>query len=476
MLREGWIFFRNFIKQNKFCLIGTIILLVTVPPLTIFSFIDSTYHVSSPVWQEIFYLGIFPLMVFGLALFCVGIFISRQGFFSPAVIGELIKKADKAKVLKETALVTSVVLTLVLICMGAIVYSAYHYTESVNFCGRLCHRVMKPEYTAYQHSPHSHVKCVECHIGPGASWFVKSKLSGMREVVAYLSNKYPRPIPTPLHNLRPARETCEECHRPEFFIGYKLVIKEKRAPDEKNSKLYTILLMKTGTGGMRANRAQGIHWHVSPEVQIFYKYTDEKRENIVEVVKIENGKKTIFKKSEEADSEGKPEEKEVYIRKMDCLDCHNRPTHIFHSPEEAIDLEFVQGKMPEDIPFIKKVSLEAITKKYASREEARQKISEYILSFYKKNYPELVKKDSQKIQEAIKASIEAYMLNVFPEMRISWNTYPNFLSHKGCWRCHNDEFESKDGETITQDCTLCHNLLAEDEQNPEVLDTIVGEE
>jgi len=286
MLKEGWLFFKSFLKQSKLCLIGFILLLITVPPLTIFSLIDSAYHVESHVWQEFFYLGLFPLMLLGLAFFCVGIFISRQGFFSTETIKELIQKADKAKVLKESAFVTSVILTFVLVCMGAIVYSAYHYTESVNFCGKLCHRVMTPEFTAYKHSPHAHVKCVECHIGPGASWFVKSKLSGMKEVLEYVTNTYPRPLPTPLHNLRPARETCEECHRPEHFIGYKLKIKEKRETDENNTKVYTVLLMKTGTGGMRAQKAHGIHWHVSPNVKIYYKYTDEKRENIVEVIKI----------------------------------------------------------------------------------------------------------------------------------------------------------------------------------------------
>ncbi|WP_168720231.1 NapC/NirT family cytochrome c [Thermosulfurimonas marina] len=405
-------------------------------------------------------------MLLGLGLFCVGIFISRQGFFSRETVQELMAKADKAKVLRETAFLTSVILTVVLICMGAIVYSAYHYTESVNFCGKLCHRVMTPEFTAYQHSPHAHVKCVHCHIGPGASWFVKSKLSGMKEVVEYLTNTYPRPLPTPVHNLRPARETCEECHRPEYFVGYKLVIKEKRQTDKNNSKLYTVLLMKTGSGGMKG-KAFGIHWHVSPEVKIYYKYTDPKRENIVEVVKIEKGKKTVFKGSEEA--------REGEVRLMDCMDCHNRPTHIFHSAEEALDLEFVSGAMPEDLPFVKKVTLEAITQNYPSRKEAKVKIAEYIRNYYQKNYPDLVKNSPEKIEQVIAAAQEAYLLNVFPEMKITWGTYTNFLSHDGCFRCHNEELESEDGEVISQDCSLCHNLLAEEEESPEILETLLGE-
>ena len=466
MLKEGWAFFKNFIKQNKFCLFGALILIFTVPPLTIFSFIDSMHHIESHVWQEIFYLGLFPLMLLGLALFCVGLFISRQGFFSPTLIGELLQKADKAKVLKETALVTSIGLTLVLICMGAIVYSAYHYTESVNFCGKLCHKIMTPEYTAYKHSPHAHVKCVECHIGPGASWFVKSKINGIKELIKYTTNSYPRPIPTPLHNLRPARETCEECHRPEHFIGYKLVIKEKRATDEKNSKLYTVLLMKTGTGGMKASKAHGIHWHVSPEVKIYYKYTDEKRENIVEVIKEEEGEQTVYKSGEEGE--------EGHLRLMDCLDCHNRPTHIFHSAEEALDIQFINGAMP-NLPYIKKVALEAITKNYISREEAKVRIANYITNYYKEKYPEIFKEKEAEIAKAIAAAQEAYLLNVFPEMNIYWNTYTNFLGHDGCFRCHNEELENAEGEVISQDCSLCHTLLAEEEESPEILETLLEE-
>ncbi len=160
---------------------------------------------------------------------------------------------------------------------------------------------------------------------------------------------------------------------------------------------------------------------------------------------------------------------------MDCIDCHNRPTHIFHSAEEALDLQFVSGAMPEDLPYIKKVALEAVTRKYNSREEAKKKIAEFISQYYQKNYPDLFHKEKAKIDQAIKAAQEAYLLNVFPEMNIYWNTYTNFLGHEGCFRCHNEELESEDGEVISQDCSLCHNLLAEEEESPEILETLLGE-
>ena len=62
--------------------------------------------------------------------------------------------------------------------------------------------------------------------------------------------------------------------------------------------------------------------------------------------------------------------------------------------------------------------------------------------------------------------------NVFPEMKVTWGTYPNDLGHTefaGCFRCHDGSHSTKDGRSITQDCNACHNLLAVDEKSPKVL-------
>src|SRR4051812_12494294 len=134
-------------------------------------------------------------------------------------------------------------------------YGAASYMESVTFCGQTCHTVMQPEYTAYQNSPHSRVECVKCHIGPGASWFVKSKMSGVRQVFAVALHTYPKPIPTPVHNLRPARDTCEGCHWPQKYGQDRVQIVNKFAEDEANTQTKTVLLMKIGGG----NHGVGIH-------------------------------------------------------------------------------------------------------------------------------------------------------------------------------------------------------------------------
>ena len=167
-----------------------------------------------------------------------------------------------------------------LMLVGLASYEGFHYTETTTFCGTQCHEVMKPEYVAYQHSSHARVGCVDCHIGGGASWTVKSKLSGLYQVYSVTFNKFQRPIPTPIHNLRPARETCEECHWPEKFYSHQLVLEKHYLVDEKNTEWDINLQMKTGPEHSGNGLTEGIHWHINPDIQVEYVSTDPKREHI----------------------------------------------------------------------------------------------------------------------------------------------------------------------------------------------------
>jgi len=179
--------------------------------------------------------------------------------------------------LRQTALFIAVMTAINIPIFAYASYYGTTYMESVQFCGQTCHRVMAPEYTAYQRSPHARVACVECHIGPGAPWFVRSKLSGSYQVLAVTFNLYPRPIPTPVRNLRPARETCEECHWPEKFSGDKLVVKTKYGDDEKNSATKTVLLLHIG-GKSGSRQFVGIHGrHLG---LVTYVAADDKRQVI----------------------------------------------------------------------------------------------------------------------------------------------------------------------------------------------------
>jgi hypothetical protein len=350
-------------------------------------------------------------------------------------------------------------------------YTAVSYMDGVTFCGLTCHKVMAPEYSAYQGSPHSRVECVRCHIGPGASWFVKSKLSGAHQVLAVAFNTYERPIPSPVENLRPARDTCEACHWPQKFGGERLRVIPKYADDEANTKTVTVLMMKIGGGTIGSDFAlRGIHGaHVGPGVNIRYAHSDRQRQTIPWVQVANAGKETVEYSLKGAKAE---EVAKMAVRTMDCIDCHNRPTHAFELPERGLDRVLSNGEASPALPFLKKKGLELLKANYSSREEALRKIPEGIESFYRDHHPQIYRDKADEVRRSARAVASIYERNVFPDMKLGWGTYINNIGHTdftGCFRCHDDEHTSAGGKTISQDCSTCHEMLATDEQSPKIL-------
>jgi len=341
-------------------------------------------------------------------------------------------------------------------------YRAYHFSDSVTFCGKTCHEVMSPEFTAYSNSPHARVGCVECHIGPGAGWFVRSKLSGMYQVYATALDLYPRPIPVPIKNLRPAQETCEQCHWPKQFYG--AVQKENYhfLSDEENTPWLIRLLIRVGGGDPTFAPIGGIHLHMSIENKIEYISTDPQHQNIVWVRKTdENGTVTIYE-SEDEPIEGSPEDYD--IRTMDCIDCHDRPTHIFRSPMEAVNLAMQTGRIDSALPYAKAKAAELLAQEYESTEEALQTISDEFKAFYKSDYPEVYEAQKTVIEVAVDELGSIYTNNFFPEMKVRWDVYPNNIGHlmwKGCFRCHDNKHKTKAGQTIDRDCNACHIIISQ---------------
>ncbi|MFC2172406.1 NapC/NirT family cytochrome c [Acidobacteriota bacterium] len=363
------------------------------------------------------------------------------------------------------ALTTVIVLTIVnVFIIGTATYKGLHYMDTDQFCGKTCHTVMEPEYTAYSRSPHSRVNCVECHIGPGAPWFVKSKISGSWQVVSVMFNLYPRPVPAPIESLRPARETCEQCHWPAKFHGEQMRIRHRHEVDEENSEVTNVLMMNIGGISPLSEQYEGIHWHVSPQVRIKYYAADDKRMEIPYVlVEDDEGRHEEFL----ADEDFKlPEHAE--LRVMDCIDCHNRPTHIYEDPSWAIDEALQAGRIPPGLPYSKKVVLQAIKKEYSDKVKALNGIGEEIRNYYKENGDA----DAGLVDRAVEEAQAIYSNNIFPGMNITWGTYPNHIGHTlsaGCFRCHDEVHESKEGNVISQDCDQCHTLIAMEEEDPEIL-------
>ena len=343
-------------------------------------------------------------------------------------------------------------------------YEAFHYTESVEFCGKLCHKVMEPEFVTYHGSAHERVRCVECHVGEGAGWYVKSKLSGLYQVYSVIAKKYPQPIPTPIANLRPAQETCERCHWPQKFYDDKLKVKHSFLSDESNTEVTLQMLIKTSTRHTPDGVVKGIHQHISPEVKIEYKSLENNRQIIpwVKYTNTNTGETFIYADNDLALTQQQLDSLET--RTMDCLDCHNRPSHNYNAPQNFIDKMMAESKISKTLPNIKSLAMQSLYPEYSTKDSAYMAIEKIVTDYYTSSNPEVLKSRKTEIDAAIAQIKDGYSNNIFPFMKSSWKYYPNNLGHmesNGCYRCHNNRHATESGKVISKDCNLCHNIKSQ---------------
>jgi nitrate/TMAO reductase-like tetraheme cytochrome c subunit len=415
--------------------------------------LDSFAHFSNPYIGVLTYLVAPGFLVMGLVLTVLGALLERRQIRKsagavPAMVIDLSRPRDR-RILK--IFIAGAAVFLLFTAMGS--YHSYHFTESVQFCGQTCHVVMKPELTTYQHSPHARVSCAECHIGPGATWYVRSKLSGAYQVYATLANKYPRPVPTPIKNLRPAQETCEQCHWPAQFVGnvdrtYTYFLSDQTNP------VHTIrMLLKVGGADPSHGPVGGIHWHMNVGNRVEYVATDEARQLIPWVrLTDQQGVVTEFRSPDFTNDVSR-----MTIRTMDCMDCHNRPAHILESPNDAINLAMALGRIDSSLPYIKTNAVYTLIQPYATQTEGLQKIATFLAN----QYP-----NEPKVRPVIDVVQMIYTNNFFPEMRASWKVYPDNIGHKdwpGCFRCHDGKHKTSDGKNVIKanDCNACHIILTQ---------------
>ncbi len=464
---RSWLSPLVYLSNNWISLLG-VVTVTTATVLWLF-LLPTTLHVETvaPYFGILAYLILPVVFVLGLILIPVGIMWKRR---RQRAAGQLpsafLPLSFRNPQLRRLLIFIGVTTFANVIIGGQFTYSAVNYMDSVSFCGRTCHTVMQPEFTAYQNSPHSRVACVNCHIGPGAGWFVRSKLSGVGQVFAVAFNSYPRPIPAPVHNLRPSRETCEVCHWPQVYGGERLKVIPKYAEDEANTATKTVLLLHVGGG----NRTHGIHGaHVGPGIRIRYAHSDEKRQMIPWVeYRDAAGKTTVYTSG---DAKG-PMPGNLPVREMDCIDCHNRPTHAFEMPERAVDNALAAGSISPALPFAKKASLSILKGAYPTAAAAESHVPAAFEAFYREKYPAVYSSKRADIQSSARAVLAIFQRNVFPEMNVNWGTYPNNIGHTdftGCFRCHDEQHVNAGGASITQDCNACHNPLAIEESAPKIL-------
>ena len=452
--------------RNPISIVGFAVAVVALGNILFLFFIDLTRPHPSPYVGILAYMVAPAFLVAGLALIVGGALYARRKKTEALGAKPGYLRLDFNDPAQRGAAAFFLSFMVVFIGMSVIgSYRAYEFTDSVSFCGQLCHNVMNPELTAYQLSPHARVACVDCHVGAGATWYVKSKLSGTRQVFKAVLNTFPRPIPTPVHNLRPAQETCEECHWPNKFYGAQLKVFNHFASDEKNTPRQIRLLIKTGGGDPNTGEPEGIHWHMNISNEISYIATDEKRQTIAYVyVKDMQGRVTEYYLKDSTLT--KDQIAKTPRHRMDCVDCHNRPTHIYVPPDVSVDRSLTAHRLDATLPYLKQQAVAALTGNYATTDDAMQGIAKTVFEFYASKYPDLAKTREPEIRGAIDELQRIYRSSFFPEMKLDWKTHPNNIGHfyfSGCFRCHDGNHVSPEGKVIRKDCNICHTIIGQQE-------------
>ncbi len=446
--------------RNVVSYFGGIIIALSLLLILIFLLLTFTQTLPSPYLGILTYLISPGLLILGVLVFLLGMFLERRrrrllGVAEALPLPTLDLNNARQRQKLAAVLIAGCVLAVIL---SILAYKAYLFTDSVTFCGKICHRVMEPEYTAYLNGPHARVPCVDCHVGPGVAWYLRSKVAGVPQVFGIFFQNYPKPIPTPIENLRPARETCEQCHWPQQFYGAQLVQNPYFRHDEKNTAEQISLLVKTGGGSPRLGENAGIHWHMIINNKIYFRATDRALQQIPWIKKVlPDGSVTVYKSTNAKISDQEINRLRVHL--MDCMNCHNRPAHMFRPPDALVDRNLANGNISPKLPWIKKLAVLALVQSYKDRQIAPVEIRKNLEGYYAQNYPHVLKNQKPLVDQAVQTISSIYEQSVFPDMKVNWLTYPNDIGHRnwpGCFRCHDGQHVNEAGQVLNRVCTTCH--------------------
>jgi hypothetical protein len=441
--------------RNPISMVG--VALVTASALLFFVLflLDTFGYLTNPYLGLLTFVTVPAVFVIGLLLVPIGALRARRRGRAAVEWPRLDLNQPRQRQIAGGVVALTLV-NLVLLSMAG--YGAVHYMESPGFCGEVCHTVMAPQFVAWQDAPHSRLDCVACHVGEGATYLMRSKISGTRQLFAVATGRFERPIPTPVHTLRPARDTCEQCHWPDKYHGDRPREFREYASDEESSEYVTQLIVHVGGGSERMGVADGIHWHMNLANEIEYIATDDRRQ-VIPWVRLRDRDGNVREYVVDGVT---PEELAAgERRRMDCMDCHNRPAHTFFaSAETAVDAALAIGRIHRDLPFVRREAVAALREEYPTQAEALEAIAARLREFYRQ--PEMAgRAEAALVNRAVATTQDLYRRNVFPSMRVAWGTYPNELGHTafpGCFRCHDDEHRAQDGSVIRMECDLCHSL------------------
>jgi len=422
------------------------------------------------------YIGLISYMLFPM-LFIIGLILIPIGWRlyrkeKSKSTRELLEESFDESDIKGGMFGSNIVMTIAVLTFANIVFlgilstQMLHFMDSPVFCGTACHTVMNPEWTTYQKSPHARVPCVDCHVGEGFEALFDSKLNGLRQIFLASLKIYNKPIPTPVHQLRPARETCEKCHWPDKFYGTRIKNVVKYGNDEKSTPLYTTLSLKVDTG--KSGLKSGIHWHIAAENEVKYVSADDRREEM-KWVEVKQPDGTFKRFTHLKADEDEAQYEDIESRILDCVDCHNRATHIYMDAETAVDDLLESDVIDKSLPYIKREGVAAVITSYVDEAAALYSIENHLKRFYDRNYMQESIRYAASIDRAVVEMQKIYRHNVHKYMNVDWGAYSSHLGHKkgsGCFRCHDGSLRDENGASISNDCTLCHSFLSYESDQP----------
>jgi len=461
--------------QNYISFVGTLIVTAALASILLLFLIDFLHTATNPYFGIVTYVLLPGVLILGIAVIFVGMIIERRRRRrSPASDLPPYPKIDFNDARQRKIALTLGAISLIFVFMSAFgSYKAYEYTESVEFCGKACHSVMKPEYVAFLATSHARIQCVDCHVGHATGAYARSKLAGVRQLFSLTLNSYSRPIETPVHNMRPADETCEHCHWASKFYGAQLKTFNHYAYNEQNSLRQTRMLINVGGGSPEGGPVAGIHWHMNVANEVTFISTDEKRQVIPWIrVKDRNGNVTEYHdRSRPLDAQ---QIAAAEKRRMDCIDCHNRPAHTYLPPDVAVDSSLTSGALDVSLPFIKRQAVELLNKPFTTEAEAVRTIGTDLENFYRTNYGNVYQEKGNAVKGAVSEVQRIYRTYFFPEMKTNWETHANNIGHfysSGCFRCHDGEHVSDKGKVISNNCSVCHTVLSDSARPASVTNT-----
>lgn len=442
--------------------VGGALILSGVFAFVVLAAIDFTASSENSYRSLITFVAVPALILVGIVIFLIGVRVQiaqarRQG---ERIRWNLRIEATNPRFRRSLWIFAGLSLSFIAVmAFGGI--KGFQATDSDAFCTDTCHTPMAPQAVAHDDSAHAEVECVECHIGPGGASWVQAKLDGIRQLWGVMTGEYDRPIQTPIDNLHGADVLCETCHWSEDFKGEKFVGKVHYRTDEENSPWSVNLLINVG-GGPEGEVQEGIHFHMFEANQMEYIATDSKRQDIAWVrVTDEDGSTTVY-----ADPAGAPDpdDPDVEVRRFDCLDCHNRPAHVFEPPGDLMDLEMSRGVIDPELPYIKRVGLDLLTARYETKTQAIESIRSGVVEFYEKNYASRMSSLRPRAEAAAEALVDIYRNNFFPEMNTDYRVRVDNAGHwtnDGCFRCHFSDLETVSGQRISATCVSCHVIVGQ---------------